>query len=204
MNKKLIALFTGLSLSALAVGAVSLYHQNSNDFVKASADDKNYSFTSLLGLDYDSEGSYYYYAGNISLGGDKYIFAEVEYDYCVYSGTGLSFTNGGEDYGGWGATLTIRLDIKGVTSFSLNGTYTCIEYYDEPIFSMVFNSKLENGTSIETIASNDAVNPLVFNPANPRELTKNKKHSERIEFRFENFSTLNIASIDINYSCETN
>ena len=203
MNKKLITLFTGISLSALAVGAVSFVKQNTNSFVKTAAAPKPIELTRINSIEYDEDGLYKYGYGNISTGSDTYVTTEVTIDNCVSDlNSGMAIlTEGGAEHGGYGALLEIKLGIRGLKAFTINATYTSVtEDWGDERFTGVFNSYWYDDTSIDTLSTNDNANLLEFN----KEIVVDDFFKTKlIKFTFQNFETFNLSSIELTMSCET-
>lgn len=202
MNKKLIALFTGISLSALAVGVVSIVKQNKSTFVKTAATEKTFTLTSINTIEYDEDDLYKYGYGNISTGYDTYITTEVTIDNCVSNlNSGVAtLSEGGANYGGYGALLEIKLGIRGLRSFRINASYTSLIEYEKEIFTGVFNSYWYDDSSIETYSTNDELNLLEFNKD---VIVDDFFNTSQIKFTFQNFQTFNLTSIELTMSCET-
>lgn len=203
MNKKTIIALTSISLSALAVGALSFARFNQNSFSKADATPSMpVTLDSSANIVLEGDSSYFGCDKNIATGEETYITTSIVGEGCDFvNGTSnfLSFNNGGED-----ALLYIDLDVHGLTSIQINGDATGIdmEYYSYgPYISLV--TKWNNPDPVEggpTVI--DSMNELEFGEV--YKTNPSGKATETLQLSVNSFTTLSISSIVLTYSCATN
>ena len=197
MNKKLIALFTGISLSALAVGALSLAKVNNGGFVKTTATEKTVKLDKTKSI-YCADGEGMFdIEDDIITGSETYIHANIigfDCDYINSPDHFLSIANGC-----YNNEIDICFDVRGLTFFEIRGTATNPDGYENgyhitytSYVDLGGDSMIDDGTIIN-VALNDVYKDTV-----------SSYNTERVIFRFDNIGTLNISKIELTMSCETN
>lgn len=205
MNKKTIIALTAITMSSLAIGALSFAKFNKNTFVKADAANKTITLDSSKAIELDGDSDMFLGNGNISTGTETYVYADIYGDYCDFTnGTSnfLSFDNGG-----WGAEVYIRLDVRGLLSYKVNGNFTNVKGTDYQTMNMLFTSYLlkSDGVTVDDEGVIETANDLELNTIYyTKDIDDTLFYSESILIQLNNFDTLNISSIELTMSCQTN
>ncbi len=197
MNKKLITLFTALSISTLAISGALLFKTHQDGLKKVAATNKTVALTSiedLYVLDIDNE---FGAEGDISTGPETYIHTYIDGKHCYYQEDNtkfLSVTNTTD----WLGEVTIALDVRGLVSYEVRGTITDPSGYNSYYSEFIPYSLIDGADELE-----DETGPVSFT-WNESHNVNTKDHTERIKFHFTTVGTVSITSIILTMSCERN